>query len=263
MTTSPAQERPAAGDGETAPGSGAPARAEDAPSGATPPSPTPTEAVPTFTEAARRAQIIEAAITTVAELGYHRASLAEIARRAGIAKSAIVYYFGTKDALLLHVVEHVFGELDDALTRADADLAEAAPTEAGTTDTERTDAGPPDPVQRLRTYAGTYLAYVDDHRAPVTAAIDIVVSHRGPDGVPIYLTGTEEDSALLRTVLADGMARGAFRTMPLTVAVAVVEALLDVPTTELQRDRDADLRVLAPEVVDVVLAALTPSAAAG
>ena len=45
---------------------------------------------PTFTEAARRIQIIECAIETLATLGYAQASLAHIAKRAGISKGVIV-----------------------------------------------------------------------------------------------------------------------------------------------------------------------------
>ena len=51
---------------------------------------------PTFTEAARRTQIIECAIETLATLGYAQASLAHIAKRAGISKGVIVYYFSSK-----------------------------------------------------------------------------------------------------------------------------------------------------------------------
>ena len=43
---------------------------------------------PTFTEAARRTQIIECAIETLATLGYAQASLAHIAERAGISARA-------------------------------------------------------------------------------------------------------------------------------------------------------------------------------
>lgn len=39
-----------------------------------------------FIEAARRAQIVESAIETIAEAGYARASMAQIAPRAGISK---------------------------------------------------------------------------------------------------------------------------------------------------------------------------------
>ena len=51
----------------------------------------------TFTETARRAQIIAAAIDTIAELGYGQASLARIAETAGTSKGVIIYHFGGKD----------------------------------------------------------------------------------------------------------------------------------------------------------------------
>ncbi|WP_159498337.1 TetR/AcrR family transcriptional regulator [Microbacterium sp. 18062] len=191
---------------------------------------------PTFTETARRAQLIEAAIDTVNEVGYHRASLAEIARRAQVAKSAVLYYFPSKEALLLHVVEHVFTALDERLV-----VAVAAASGA---------------VDRLRTYAETYIDYVDTHRSELTAGLEIVVSHRTPDGTPLYLTGAEEDTALLRRILGEGMEQGLFRRMPLRTAVDIVEAVLDASATTLQRDRHADLAPFRDQGVAVLMAGL-------
>lgn len=187
----------------------------------------------TFTETARRAQLIAAAITTVNEIGYHRASLSEIAQRAGVAKSAIVYYFSSRESLLLSVVEDVFTRLESAIAEAvDGDAA---------------------PSAQLLAYARGYLTHVDAHRAEVTAGIEIVVSHRTEDGTPLYLTGTEEDSRLLGGILTAGMEAGAFRRMPLKVAVALVEAVLDVATTELQRDLEADIEPFAAETIEMLI----------
>lgn len=187
----------------------------------------------TFTETARRAQLIAAAITTVNEIGYHRASLSEIAQRAGVAKSAIVYYFSSRESLLLSVVEDVFTRLESAIAEAvDGDAA---------------------PSAQLLAYAQGYLTHVDAHRAEVTAGIEIVVSHRTEDGTPLYLTGTEEDSRLLGGILAAGMEAGVFRRMPLKVAVALVEAVLDVATTELQRDLEADIEPFAAETIEMLI----------
>lgn len=198
--------------------------------------PSPDPASRTFTENARRAQIIAAAITTVNEIGYHRASLSEIAVRAGVAKSAIVYYFGAREQLLLSVVDEVF-------THLDREVAQVALAET-------------EPVARLEAYLRAYLDYVGSQRAEVTAGIEIVVAHRTEDGTPLYLTGTEEDSKLLRDILAAGMESGVFRRMPLSVAVSIVEAVLDVGVTEVQRDRAVDLTPLADETVAFILRGL-------
>src|SRR5262245_26864965 len=53
-----------------------------------------------FIEEARRTQIVAAAIETLAELGYGKASLAQIAKRAQISPSLIPYHFRDKDALI-------------------------------------------------------------------------------------------------------------------------------------------------------------------
>lgn len=191
----------------------------------------------TFTEIARRTQILQGAITTVNELGYHRASLAEIANRVPVAKSAIVYYFGSKDALLLHVLDHVFSALGTAVEAAVA------------TETS--------PDARLRVYAESYLSHVDAHRRDVAAGVTIVLSHRDADGTPLYLLQSDEDTALLRGILSDGRDAGTFRSMPLDAAVTIVESLLDIAITAVQRDVDCDLTDLNAEIITFLFRGLS------
>jgi AcrR family transcriptional regulator len=59
-----------------------------------------------------RADIINAAVESILDLGFYRASTNEIARRANVAWSSIQYYFGTREALLLAAV----AELNDRFT---------------------------------------------------------------------------------------------------------------------------------------------------
>ncbi|MGI5122727.1 TetR family transcriptional regulator [Marinactinospora thermotolerans] len=189
-----------------------------------------------FTETARREQLTWAAVRTVNELGYHRASLAEIAKRADIAKSAVVYYFSSKETLLLEVVRSAFAALGEEVLAAvrDADGTAA----------------------RLRAYADAYLGHVDAHRAAIAAAVEIAVSHRTADGRPLYLVENDEDTALLRDILARGIDDGTFRPMPLDVAVGLAESVLDRSITVVQRDPHADLGELRRHAVPFLFRAL-------
>jgi AcrR family transcriptional regulator len=63
--------------------------------------------VRTFVDEARRAQLIQCAIEVINDLGYQRASLAEIAKRAGITKAAIFYHFANRDDLIREVITAV------------------------------------------------------------------------------------------------------------------------------------------------------------
>src|SRR5579863_5335168 len=60
-----------------------------------------------FVSSARRAQIVEAAIETVAEVGYANASLSRIAVRLSISKGVISYHFAGKDDLIAEIVSQV------------------------------------------------------------------------------------------------------------------------------------------------------------
>ncbi|ADD43163.1 TetR/AcrR family transcriptional regulator [Stackebrandtia nassauensis] len=53
----------------------------------------------------RREDILSAAVAVYGEVGYHGASLREIAKRVGITHAGLLYYFPSKEALLAAVLE--------------------------------------------------------------------------------------------------------------------------------------------------------------
>jgi TetR/AcrR family transcriptional regulator, transcriptional repressor of bet genes len=63
----------------------------------------------------RRQQLVEAAIVVIHELGFANATVARIARRAGISAGLVHHYFRDKDDLLFATMRHLLAEL-----RADA-----------------------------------------------------------------------------------------------------------------------------------------------
>jgi AcrR family transcriptional regulator len=62
----------------------------------------------TFTESARRAQIVAAAIETIADVGYPQTSFTKIAHQAGLSSTGMIsYHFAGKDDLMREVVREV------------------------------------------------------------------------------------------------------------------------------------------------------------
>jgi AcrR family transcriptional regulator len=69
---------------------------------------------------ATREKVLQAALDCVLDLGYHESSTNEIARRAGVTWGVIQHQFGTREQLLLAVLDHIWARLQ-ALVR-DADI---------------------------------------------------------------------------------------------------------------------------------------------
>ena len=70
----------------------------------------------------REGQIVDVAIAEFAARGYARASMVEIAHRAGISKPLIYQYFGSKDGLYLACLHSVAGSLLARLEEAELEV---------------------------------------------------------------------------------------------------------------------------------------------
>jgi AcrR family transcriptional regulator len=94
------------------------------------PNPTPGRAEVPSTELAakRREQIVEAAMTIIAKEGIDRLSLGRIQKAVGMARGHLTYFFPTKEAILLAVVDRMLAEHK---TRMEADQDCPKPGRAG------------------------------------------------------------------------------------------------------------------------------------
>jgi TetR/AcrR family transcriptional regulator, regulator of cefoperazone and chloramphenicol sensitivity len=73
-----------------------------------------------------RAQLVDAALDVFGRHGFEGATTREIAKTAGANLAAIVYHFGSKEALHLAVAEHVAVKIRDAVGPALAEAADPA-----------------------------------------------------------------------------------------------------------------------------------------
>jgi AcrR family transcriptional regulator len=73
-------------------------------------------------EATRR-RVLDAAVRCILDVGYYQASSNAIAREASVTWGTIQHQFGTREALLLEVLEEGLGKLDDDLATAAVDGA--------------------------------------------------------------------------------------------------------------------------------------------
>ena len=73
-----------------------------------------------------RRRILDAVVTSIAELGFQRTTATEIARRAGVTWGAVQHHFGAKGGILEAVLEDTFERFEEKLgdIPADAPLAE-------------------------------------------------------------------------------------------------------------------------------------------
>ena len=194
----------------------------------------------TFTETARRAQIVAAAIDTIAELGYGQASLARIAETAGTSKGVIIYHFGGKDELIRELVaEVVAGGVAYMEPQIDAE-----PTGAG----------------KLRAYIESNLAFIREHRNHMVAIVEIVLNARAADGSPLYDLAVQDDGvAALQQLLAYFQGTGEFRAGfdPHVMAMAIRVAINAVPA-QLARGSALDIGHYARELADLFHVATRP-----
>jgi AcrR family transcriptional regulator len=199
------------------------------------------EAGRTFTETARRAQIVAAAIDTIAGLGYGQASLARIAAAAGTSKGVIIYHFGGKDELIRELAAELVAH----------GVAYMQP---------RIDAAP-DGAGKLRAYIESNLAFMRDNRNHVAAIVEIALNARAADGSRLYDFSVQDAGvAALQQLLAHYQHTGEFRTGfdPHVMAMAIRAAINAVPA-QLARDPALDISHHAHELAGTFHLATRPA----
>lgn len=183
-----------------------------------------------FIEAARRAQIIECAIETIATVGYGQASLAQIAQRAGISKGVISYYFNSKEELIEQIVREVY--------------------EAGAKFMTPQIAAQPTATLMLQTYIRTNVEYIGAHRMGMMAIIEIALNYRTKDGELRYGVPTEEPViAALEGLLRKGQQDGEFREFDLRVMAVTIRRAIDAVGSQLAANENLDVDEYARELV--------------
>ena len=194
----------------------------------------------TFTETARRAQIVAAAIATIAELGYGQASLARIAETAGTSKGVIIYHFGGKDELIRELVA---GLVARGVAYMEPQV-DAEPTGAG----------------KLRAYVESNLAFMGENRNHMVAIFEIALNARAADGSRLYDVSVQDAGvAALEQLLAYFQGTGEFRAGfdPHVMAMAIRAAINAVPA-QLARDPALDVAHHAREIADLFHIATRP-----
>jgi len=203
-------------------------------------SPIGQESTRTFTETARRAQIVAAAIDTIAELGYGQASLARIAETAGTSKGVIIYHFGGKDELMRELVAEVVAR---GVAYMEPQI-DAEPTGAG----------------KLRAYVESNLAFMGENRNHMVAIFEIALNARAADGSRLYDVSVQDAGvAALEQLLAYFQGTGEFRAGfdPHVMAMAIRAAINAVPA-QLARDPALDVAHHAREIADMFHIATRP-----
>ncbi|TVX92487.1 TetR/AcrR family transcriptional regulator [Paenibacillus agilis] len=186
-----------------------------------------------FIAAARREQIIEAAVQTLDDIGYVNASLAKIAKRAGISTALISYHFSDKNDLMNHLII----KLVERYTSYILERVNQRHTSE----------------EKLEAYIASSLAYQVTHPAHQNALIEIFFNARTPEQVPYYKLGAEEDELMstLRDILREGQQQGVFGTFHISVMANVVQGSIAEymlsPST-----KSVDLETYSSELISIV-----------
>lgn len=187
-----------------------------------------------FISEARRAQIVDAAITTLDEIGYVYASLAQIAKRAGISTALISYHFKDKNDLMDHTLMMLLNDVASYVL-------------------ERTNAAAT-PREKLHAYIASSLAYQGTRPKHNTALIEIVFHARTPENVPYYKLSDGEEEPLvlvLQQILRDGQTKGEFCEFNVLVMASVIQGAIGEYMANTSISAQVDLESYSAELVQI------------
>jgi AcrR family transcriptional regulator len=196
----------------------------------------------------RRRQLIAATVSVLSRCGYQNASLADIAREAGVAKGLLWHYFADGDDLMEQTARVTLAALRETVA-SDIDLTAEIP-------------------QVIRAAIRRAAALRESHGAELRAMREIMQNLRGPDGTLRFGLNEhyEETYTLQAALFQRGKDEGSLRTSVDTHYLAVTyQGAVDAMLAYLDSYPETDAEAHAAAVADILLTgiAANPAAAGG
>jgi TetR/AcrR family transcriptional regulator, fatty acid metabolism regulator protein len=189
----------------------------------------------TFTQLKRRDQLVDCAIDAIAELGFSRTSVAEVARRAGVSKGVVTYHFAAKDDLVHAVIARV---LDSMTEYVQPRLYVAEPDRY--------------PERFIEPYITSWAAYYRTHARDVLALVRIYNGFRDEAGRPDPAFDVRADEVTaVEQVLQRGQASGKLGAFTARVIAASMKAVLDDLLIQFTDNSDLDIEAYGAELVAI------------
>jgi TetR/AcrR family transcriptional regulator, fatty acid metabolism regulator protein len=185
----------------------------------------------------KRDAILRAAIDTFAARGFFNAQVADVARAAGVAAGTVYLYFHGKDDLLISIFERT---MKAAIADGRASVSRMA-----------------NPVERLREIARVHLDRMGrDRQLAVVFQVELRQSTKFMER--FSATHLREYLGIIRDVIADGQASGAFRAgiNPTLAAKLFFGALDEMATNWILSRRKYSLAGEADAIVDLFVSGL-------
>jgi AcrR family transcriptional regulator len=188
---------------------------------------------PSFIEEARRRQIVDTAIRTIATRGYSQASLAEIARQAGISKGVISYHFEGKEELVEEILSRLLREPAEFIKKR-VDASDRA-------------------MDRLRSYVTANFEFMKTHRDNYVALVDLWESRASGSGNRFSIEAYGPSRTYLSRILETGHQGGEFRELDHVTVASVIQASIDGVMLQWVFDGNAvDLDACRDQILEMV-----------
>ena len=189
-----------------------------------------------------RTAILNAAGEVFARFGFKKASMEDIARRAGVGKGSLYLHFESKEELFEVVVRHGTAQ---GLAELEAAVRQAATPEA-----------------QLRAYLQSRLEQtprtVDGQRIQLETLFEL-----GTQAKRLLPEIMEKEAALVARILTEGNVQGVFAVAePQLVATGLVETLMSLTAKLMTQDSSALGKTALQAYFDVFIRGLAPPRAA-
>jgi AcrR family transcriptional regulator len=196
----------------------------------------------TFTQRKRRDQLVGCMTEAIADLGFARASIGEVARRAAVSKGVVTYHFAAKEDLIRAVIADVIASMEEYLTPR---LLAVEPARF--------------PERFIAAYIGAWAGYYRSHTAQVLALTRIFIAFRDESGSPSpAFEARAGEVAAIEAVLRAGQGMGRFGSFDPHVMASVIKVAVEDLLTQFVSDPGLDIEGYATQLTTLFERATGP-----